>query len=174
MPNRSVETKGGEDIAEFSTGAVRGTENGKPRFDDIKPEVVSLPYRLMDGFGLRMKYNGWEFLVERCKPINFSLPFQETDTSMIPNLMLNRLGGLFWRGAQKYSRDNWKKGINLSRTFGSMFRHAIYYWAGDTSEDHLAAIIWNATVLMWTEREIASGNLPNDLADCGPMNGWGK
>lgn len=174
--SHKVETKGGEEINAFSTGAVRGSDTNKPQFDYITPEFMDIhPAYDKDNKRIDMatyRYNNLNFTVFLGEPINFYLPFQETDTSMIPDILLNRLGGLFWRGAQKYSRDNWKKGMSMARTFSSLFRHVIYWWAGDTSEDHLAAIVWNATVLMWTEHSIAVGGLPDELADLGPMKGF--
>lgn len=177
--SHKVETKGGEEINAFSTGAVRGSDTNKPIFDWNPPQFITMglaSYSNEDGVHeiKHYKYNNVGFTVDHYSDaiINFYLPFQETDTSMIPDILLNRLGGLFWRGAQKYSRDNWKKGMSMARTFSSMFRHVIYWWAGDTSEDHLAAIVWNATVLMWTEHSIAVGGLPDELADLGPMKGF--
>lgn len=174
-----ITTKGGEEKFTFLTGAQRGTDSEKPIFDWNPPEQVEYAHisRLFrEGqapvMRLTRKYNGVAFEIEQGEPIVGKVPFSEQDWSMIPDIMINRLGGLFWRGAQKYSRDNWKKGMNLARTFSSMFRHMVYWWAGDTSEDHLAAVIWNATVLMWTENEIHEGRLPAELADCGPMKGF--
>ena len=170
-----IKTKGGESIETFPTGAVRGSDADKPIFDWNPPQRQ--PNWLghaenINGEGYLIQsftYNGVGFTVERKEPIVGKVPYQEQDTSMIPEIMLNRLGGLYWRGAQKYKRNNWKKGMNLARTFSSMFRHMVYWWAGDTSEDHLAAIIWNATTLMWTENEIHEGRLPQEFADLGPM-----
>lgn len=169
--NTTIKTKGGEEKLTFPTGAQRGTEEGKPKFDQVKPMYL---FTMTDMLRENQQtdvysYNEQSFGVECGKPIYGKVPYQEQDSSMIPDIMINRLGGLFWRGAQKYNRDNWKKGMSMARTFGSLFRHMVYWWAGDTSEDHLAAVIWNATVLMWTENEVAEGRLPADLADCGPM-----
>ena len=172
-----IKTKGGEEKTTFSTGAVRGTDADKPIFDWNPPEKMGNLVTTMYDDGSwtdiqQYEYNNVQFTVEKSKPIVGKVPWAEQDTSMIPTIMLNRLGGLFWRGAQKYNRDNWKKGMNLARTFSSLFRHMVYWWAGDTSEDHLAAVIWNATVLMWTENEIHEGRLPQELADIGPMKGF--
>lgn len=165
-----VETKSGEKIQTFSTGAIRGDEDNKPQF--IENGFQWAGYNLDTG-KIYFAYNGTPAEADvNNPPINYALPWSETDTSMIPDLMLNRVGGLFWRGAQKYSRDNWKKGMSMARTFSSMFRHMIYWWAGDTSEDHLSAVIWNATVLMWTEAQVVNHVLPDNLADCGPMKGY--
>ena len=69
----------------------------------------------------------------------------------------------------KYNDNNWQKGIPLSRVYASLLRHTIQWAAGDTSEDHLAAIAWNAATLMWTETAITNDLLPTELADAGPL-----
>lgn len=157
----TIKTKGGEVKQIFATGAQRGLDENKPMWHRI-------PIYLLDV--AQQAYGGSPLIVDSDDPpITGTVPFEESDSSMIPELMINRLSGLYWRGAQKYSRDNWKRGISLYRTYGSMFRHMIQWAAGDTSEDHLAAIIWNATTLMWTENAIGGGKLPKELADYGPM-----
>lgn len=174
----TIITKGGEEKEVFETGAVRGSDENKPILDWRQPTRVPWSSKTTvfdNGKTLTREsfiYNDVGFDIERGDIIVGKVPYKEQDQSMIPDIMINRLGGLFWRGAQKYSRDNWKKGMNLARTFSSMFRHMVYWWAGDTGEDHLAAVIWNATVLMWTENEIAEGRLPESLADLGPMKGF--
>lgn len=87
----------------FSTGMVRDTQSGKPRFD------------------------------------------------LIPIEGLHRLADLYSRGAEKYDEDNWKKGQPYSRAYSSLFRHLIQWREGDRSEDHLAAVAWNAFTLMYYE-----------------------
>lgn len=94
----------------------------------------------------------------------------------IPPEMLKRLGELYRRGAEKYSDtdasphdQNWMRGMPLSRYYASMFRHMLDWAEGDTEEDHLAAIIWNATGIMWTETAIREGRLPAYLGDFGPV-----
>ncbi len=79
---------------------------------------------------------------------------------LIPPEGLRRLADLYARGAEKYGDDNWKKGQPFSRTYASLFRHMIQWREGDRSEDHLAAVAWNAMTLMFYEE-----NLPelNDL-----------
>ena len=71
----------------------------------------------------------------------------------------------FEDGATKYGRDNWKKGIPLSRYVDSLYRHLWQFMEGDTSEDHGGAVIWNAMCLIQTEKWIAEGKLPNELND---------
>lgn len=85
----------------FSTGMVRDTQDGKPRYD------------------------------------------------LIPAEGLRRLADLYARGAEKYDENNWQKGQPYSRVYASLFRHMMAWREGDKSEDHLAAVAWNAFALMW-------------------------
>lgn len=54
-------------------------------------------------------------------------------------------------GALKYDAWNWAKGMPYSRFYDSMMRHATKWFLGDRSEDHLAAICFNAGALMHFE-----------------------
>ena len=66
----------------------------------------------------------------------------------IPTGPLKRLAELYARGAEKYSDFNWHKGMPTQRAMASMLRHAEAYRGGDRSEDHLAAVCWNAMAIM--------------------------
>ena len=67
--------------------------------------------------------------------------------------LIFRLGALLTKGGQKYGDfRNWEKGMPWTRCFGAIIRHAFQWLARDTSEDHLAAIVWNAMALMHYER----------------------
>lgn len=70
---------------------------------------------------------------------------------LIPVQPLKRLADLYMRGAIKYDDNNWQKGQPYSRAYASLFRHMIAWREGDRSEDHLAAVAWNAFALMWYE-----------------------
>ena len=70
---------------------------------------------------------------------------------------LHRLMGLYMRGAEKYSRDNWTKANSpeeLQRFKESAFRHWMMYLSGDREEDHLAAFIWNGFCIMYLEQKL--------------------
>jgi hypothetical protein len=71
---------------------------------------------------------------------------------LIPPYPLYRLAMHYTNGAVKYGENNWTKGIDAARTWESLERHVQAYKAGDKSEDHLAAIAWNAFALIWTEK----------------------
>ena len=85
--------------------------------------------------------------------------------SGIPIRALRSLARRFEDGAKKYGRHNWFQGIPLSRFYDAILRHAISAHEGDTSEDHLGAVMWNASCWAETEARIDNGELPGELDD---------
>lgn len=83
----------------------------------------------------------------------------------IPPSALRRIARRFEDGAKKYSKNNWMKGIPLSHYYDSITRHTLAWAEGDTSEDHIGAILWNAAAMDWTEQEVIDGRLPAELDD---------
>jgi hypothetical protein len=81
---------------------------------------------------------------------------------LIPPEPLERLAMHYTNGAKKYGDGNWTRGIKMSRTWESLERHVQAYKRGDQSEDHLAAIAWNAFALMWYEERMPE---MNDIAE---------
>lgn len=89
--------------------------------------------------------------------------------SSIPYIAIRKLSQRYEDGRSKYpdtdGKPNWQRGIPLSRYQDAIIRHS-YQWAeGDTSEDHLGAVLWNAAGAAWTEEEINAGRLPSELDD---------
>ena len=84
---------------------------------------------------------------------------------LLPAYPLERLAKHFENGARKYDDNNWKKGIPLKRYMDSALRHLFKFQDGARDEDHLIAAAWNILCFVWTEREIAEGRLPKELAD---------
>lgn len=89
----------------FKSGAVRDSDEGKPRYDLIPPHA------------------------------------------------LKRVAELYARGAKKYSDNNWYMGIPSQQMLASLMRHLEAFRCGETDEDHLAAVVWNALALMQYEEE---------------------
>lgn len=80
-------------------------------------------------------------------------------------MALRKLWCRFQDGAKKYELHNWMKGIPLSRFQDAINRHTLAWAEGDRSEDHLGAVLWNASCAAWTEHEIEQGRLPEALND---------
>lgn len=86
--------------------------------------------------------------------------------SLIPTIVMQRLAALYQRGEQKYGSHNWRKGQPISSYVDSLYRHL---WniqnKVDDGEDHEAAVVWNATAILWTLEAIRNGSLPEELDD---------
>ena len=76
-----------------------------------------------------------------------------------------RLGAWLAEGAKKYLPRNWEAGMPLSRVTASLQRHLVAFKAGETDEDHLAAVMCNAMFLIHYQEMIARGVLPAELDD---------
>ena len=84
---------------------------------------------------------------------------------LIPAYALKRVALHFEHGGMKYNSRNWERGQYLSRYLDSSIRHLYSYLGGDRSEDHMAAVAWNALAYMETEKRIECGVLPKELDD---------
>jgi hypothetical protein len=67
---------------------------------------------------------------------------------LLPAGALRRVAQLYERGGVKYGDRNWEKGGPFSRFIDSLLRHAFQAAAGQTDEDHLAAVVFNALAVM--------------------------
>lgn len=85
--------------------------------------------------------------------------------SLLPPDALRAASKRFEDGALKYGRNNWQKGIPLSRYVDSLYRHLWALQEGQTDEDHGGAVIWNAMCLVQTKVWIEQGKLPETLYD---------
>lgn len=85
--------------------------------------------------------------------------------SMIPTCALKSLAKRFEDGCTKYGRDNWLKGIPLSRYCDSTYRHLWALRDGKTDEDHFGAVLWNIACWQKTKNMIDSNLLPQELND---------
>ena len=70
---------------------------------------------------------------------------------LISPVGLRRLALRYEYGANKYDDRNWECGVPSSRCFSSAVRHLYQWLAGDRSEDHLAAAVWNVFTIMDNE-----------------------
>jgi hypothetical protein len=86
---------------------------------------------------------------------------------LITPIGLRRLALHYENGARKYKDRNWEKGMPLSWFLDSAIRHLFDYLSGDRSEDHLAAVAWNALGYIHSEQLIRDSKLPKELDDMG-------
>jgi nucleoside 2-deoxyribosyltransferase len=64
-----------------------------------------------------------------------------------------------------YPARNWEQGLSFTETVGSLERHIAKFKLGDDTEDHVAAVLFNAMVLAHEQEEIKAGRLPASLDD---------
>lgn len=155
---------GGQREANPETGMVRDTEDGKFRFNEHDATIIEL---ITDELG-------YDLHIDRSPQLetgydDYAARVNCAWYKLIHPLLLNRLDALLQRGAKKYGRDNWQRGTYLTRSFNSLIRHALQWYLGDTSEDHLAGVVFNAMALMVTEDNIHRGELDKKFADCGAL-----
>ena len=68
-----------------------------------------------------------------------------------PNIWLE-LGELYAKGCALYADRNWELGLNWSRVYAAMQRHANKFWAGEEFDEvdgqrHIISVIWCAIAL---------------------------
>jgi hypothetical protein len=78
-------------------------------------------------------------------------------------LTLERLGEWLRLGAEKYTPRNWERGIPLSRSTSSLYRHLLMFQQGARNEDHIAAVMCNAMMIIHTIEMVKREVLPNEL-----------
>lgn len=86
------------------------------------------------------------------KALHFSTGKSATD--QLPPEVLMAVADVYTHGAEKYGRDNWKRGTDWHEFYGSSLRHVWKWWLGedvdaDSGEPHLAHAIWNLIALMY-------------------------
>lgn len=70
---------------------------------------------------------------------------------LLPDDLLSRVAIWYGLGAEKYGDNNWRLGQPQAACLGSLKRHLTKWENGDTDEDHLSAIIFNALSIMNVE-----------------------
>lgn len=84
---------------------------------------------------------------------------------LISPYFLMRLGDLLARGAVKYGERNWEKGQSTSRALASCMRHLVQYMMGDVSEDHIAAVAFNAMVIIDHQERVKLNLVSHQVVD---------
>lgn len=79
---------------------------------------------------------------------------KRANMALIPPQLLEILAEHYQSGADKYAPNNWLEGMDFSKIYNSMQRHAMAFWRGEeidpeTNSPHLAAVAWNALTLLW-------------------------
>lgn len=92
---------------------------------------------------------------------------------LLPVYALSRVAQHYKNGRKKYPPEqkdgedfkieNWRRGIDTQQAMESLLRHAFAYLEGARDEDHMAAVIFNAFLIMETEEMVKRGFLPKTL-----------
>jgi hypothetical protein len=136
---------------EFKSGAVRDIQKGKGRCDLLPLDVVSKLFVATED----RRRDIFEYIFNFCESgkvdhLNAALcvfcELREWDLST----MLLEVSVHFEEGAEKYSTDNWKKGINAKNYINSGVRHLLKWLRGDEDERHDRAFVWNLMCCVWT------------------------
>lgn len=130
----------------FASGAVRDTPTGKGRCDLMDLDYASMlldgdpVLKLIDDF-LNDKNPDMLLLAGMCFADKH---YPDRKTALL------ELSQHFEQGADKYSPNNWKGGIDLHCYIDSAVRHYLKFLRGDTDEPHDRAFLWNIMCGRWT------------------------
>ena len=171
---------------EFSTGAVRDMAEGKGRCDLLPLDVIAdlfleskcekyervniiLNYlnsalEIWKGELLSWDSNRMDcvvdFLYDALKEF-----LKQSDFADIPTMVLE-LSVHFEQGANKYTEDNWKRGIPVNCYIDSAIRHYLKWLRGDTDERHDRAFVWNIVCCIWEVEHNGKRNTDKKESTC--------
>lgn len=79
---------------------------------------------------------------------------EKLNIALIPVECITAIAEVFTFGAEKYERDNWRKGMAWSRSYNSAMRHLLAFWQGENNDvesglSHLAHAMVNLIFLYW-------------------------
>lgn len=89
---------------------------------------------------------------------------------LIPPEALEILAALYATGAKKYDARNWEKGMDWSRCYAAMMRHAWAWMRGENydrqdGQHHMASVAWYAfTLLTYASRGKGNDDRPKGCA----------
>lgn len=137
----------------FESGAVRDynpSDKGKP---SLMPLLVvggwlqDTMFCKFDTLVECMENNDWENAIIAINDLQkkFRTKAYADRTSFV--IALSRH---YFLGCQKYSKNNWKKGISWDSFVDSAIRHYVRWLDGYDDEDHAAAFLWNLSALEWS------------------------
>ena len=171
---------------EFSTGAVRDMAEGKGRCD-------LLPLGVIADLFLESKCEKYERVNIILNYLNAALKIwkdealswdsvrmdfvvghlynalkeflKQSDFADIPTMVLE-LSVHFEQGANKYTEDNWKRGIPVNCYIDSAIRHYLKWLRGDTDERHDRAFVWNIVCCIWEVEHNGKRNTDKKKSTC--------
>lgn len=154
---------------EFSTGAVRDMAEGKGRCDLLPLDVIADLFleskcEKYERVSIILNYLNSALEVWECETLSWDFNcmgfvvehlynalkefLKQSDFGDIPTMVLE-LSVHFEQGANKYTEDNWKRGIPVNCYIDSAIRHYLKWLRGDTDERHDRAFVWNIVCCIW-------------------------
>jgi len=119
----------------FDSGAVRGITN--TRFDLCSKYVIR--FLIHDSKYVSLA----EMLRNEHNTVHELVTALCDACGMMKHEVLVKYAEALHEGAEKYGDRNWEKGIPESNLVNHAIGHIVMIEAGDTSEDHVAHLIWN-------------------------------
>lgn len=141
---------------EYATGAVRDKQKGKGRTDLLPLDVVSEVVDHICGDGnylgrILTEISDFQLTGNR-EQLACALTWFLCDASQYTGWadMLLDVSIHYEEGCEKYSENNWQKGIYTKDYINSAVRHLLKWYRGDGDERHDRAFVWNILCCMWT------------------------
>ena len=151
-----------KEILHYDSGAIRSNDDDLVRLTELYEELSG--HNDIKDLVSSIEHNKNDF-------ITFIIEGENLQNKLGVRIMMSRVEKLLTDNSETYGDiDNWEKGIAIYRTIDSIFRHLILFLSGDTKEDHLAAIIFNALALDATEQKIRVGILDSDYDERHDVN----
>ena len=171
---------------EFSTGAVRDMAEGKGRCDLLPLDVIADLFLeskcekyervniVLNYLNAALKIWKDEALTWDSVRMDFVVGhlynalkefLKQSDFGDIPTMVLE-LSVHFEQGANKYTEDNWKRGIPVNCYIDSAIRHYLKWLRGDTDERHDRAFVWNIVCCIWEVEHNGKRNTDKKESTC--------
>lgn len=78
---------------------------------------------------------------------------KKAQMSLLPWEQLSEVSELYAQGAEKYTRDNWRKGYDWSLSMDALMRHLSAFWEGEDydpeGQHHLTSVVFHALALLY-------------------------
>ena len=171
---------------EFSTGAVRDMAEGKGRCDLLPLDVIADLFVeskcekyervsiIIDYLNSALELWKGEALCCDSNRMNYVVGYlydalkeflKQSDFADIPTMVLE-LSIHFEQGANKYTEDNWKRGIPVNCYIDSAIRHYLKWLRGDIDERHDRAFVWNIVCCIWEVEHNGKRNTDKKESTC--------
>ena len=171
---------------EFSTGAVRDMAEGKGRCDLLPLDVIADLFleskcEKYERVNIVLNYLNAALKIWKDEALSWDsvrMDFvvghlynalkeflKQSDFADIPTMVLE-LSVHFEQGANKYTEDNWKRGIPVNCYIDSAIRHYLKWLRGDTDERHDRAFVWNIVCCIWEVEHNGKRNTDKKEGTC--------